>query len=242
MSEQLLKRCSRGDNCVHPMGCWQPATPEFFPTTKRIKSGLCPWCKACTKSYNKEYRSRSDAKIAQRERLRKWRVDNRERDRATARARYAKNPLRQLQSNHLWTENHREQHRSLNREWFRIHRHKAQVYHSRRRARELDLPNQFAIADWDRAIGYFNHRCAVCGRSPDEQTTLAADHWIPLASPECPGTLPTNIVPLCHGVGGCNNSKHDQPPKAWLERRYGSAMAQEIIERVEAYFAWVKEQ
>src|SRR5579859_1617107 len=36
---------------------------------------------------------------------------------------------------------------------------------ARRRAVKIALPAQFTGADWKRALDYFDHRCAACGRT-----------------------------------------------------------------------------
>jgi hypothetical protein len=71
---------------------------------------------------------------------------------------------------------------------------------------------------------------------------MAADHWIPLASPDCPGSIPTNIVPLCHGEGGCNNSKGKHNPVEWLDRRFGKRKAKQVLARILAYFDTLREE
>ncbi len=123
------------------------------------------------------------------------------------------------------------------------HPEKLTEWNLRRRARKAGLPDTYSFRDWQRALDYFNGVCAVCGRPRGFWHTLAADHWIPLADTKhCPGTVPTNIVPLCHGVDGCNNSKSNSAPRAWLMSRFGARKAKQILKRIEAYFAWVKEQ
>src|SRR5260221_119478 len=71
--------------------------------------------------------------------------------------------------------------------------------------RKRELPNVFTSQDWRNALEYWGHRCAVCERPRGLWHTLSQDHWIPLSSPDCPGTDPTNILPLCCGTDGCNN-------------------------------------
>lgn len=120
----------------------------------------------------------------------------------------------------------------------------------RRRARKRSLPCGFTSRDWRTALDYFNHRCAACGEPAGLWTTLAMDHWIPIASPDCPGTIPSNIVPLCHPKKGmpvgenapCNLSKHNKLPDVWLKKRFGQKKAKEILERVHKYFEWINSQ
>lgn len=113
------------------------------------------------------------------------------------------------------------------------------VHLNRRLARKRALPDNFTVEQWNAALIYFGHACAVCGRSfidKDDSYAAAADHWIPLSSPLCPGTIATNIVPLCHGVGGCNNSKRNHIAEEWLFRIYDETRARIILARVERYF------
>lgn len=111
---------------------------------------------------------------------------------------------------------------------------------SSRRARKLNLPCDFTDDQWLNALEYFGHKCAVCGRPRGLWHSLSQDHWIPLASPECPGTVVSNIVPLCHGINGCNTSKNRTPAEQWLTLQFGKRKAKEILARVNAYFEWVK--
>lgn len=105
----------------------------------------------------------------------------------------------------------------------------------RRLARKRSLPDAFTASDWQHAVDFFGGCCAVCGRPPGLWHTLAADHWIPLASPDCPGTVPHNIVPLCHGEGGCNNAKQSRTAAEWLTTTFGKRKGLAILRRIEAY-------
>lgn len=110
----------------------------------------------------------------------------------------------------------------------------------RRRARKLGLQDTFTHEEWLQCLSYFGNCCAVCGRPQGLWHTLAADHWIPLASKICPGTTSLNIIPLCHGINGCNNSKGSKSPNDWLVTQFGNRKAKQILSRIEAYFQWVK--
>lgn len=106
---------------------------------------------------------------------------------------------------------------------------------NRRRSIQHNLPSEFTPIDWQRALDYFKGCCAVCGRPPGLWHTVAADHWIPLNSSDCPGTIPTNIIPLCHGIDGCNNSKSFKMPEQWLAEKFGKRRAKQILGRIRAY-------
>lgn len=116
---------------------------------------------------------------------------------------------------------------------------KVKASRHQRLARELSLPEEYEASDWRRALDYFGGCCAVCGRPPGLWHTLSPDHWISLTAADCPGTIPKNIIPLCHGVGGCNNSKSNRNPIDWLIWKFGKRKANKIRKRIEAYFEWL---
>ena len=57
MTEIPLKRCSKGDECVHPMGCFQPATAEHFRKVTDMIDGFRSACKECEFFRNDSRRS-----------------------------------------------------------------------------------------------------------------------------------------------------------------------------------------
>lgn len=121
------------------------------------------------------------------------------------------------------------------REWARINV-------ANRNARKRNLPNTLTPTQWQSALDYFHGCCAVCGRQMNDmfgEFTAAMDHWIPLAyeGDDNPGTVAGNIVCLCHGVGGCNNSKNSTMPDVWLRRKYSEHKARQIEQRIETYVA-----
>jgi hypothetical protein len=120
-----------------------------------------------------------------------------------------------------------------------------QIKGANARARANNLQASLTEADWEFALDYFHHACAVCGRQLTDlfgDTVAALDHWIPIndSSPDNPGTVATNIVPLCHGFNGCNNSKCDRDAEQWLIERFGKVKAKRISARVNAYFDVVR--
>ncbi len=117
----------------------------------------------------------------------------------------------------------------------------------RRRAREKNLPNALTVDEWEYALSYFNGCCAVCERQLNDLfgTHYASqDHWIPISydGKDNPGHVVGNVVPLCHGLGGCNNHKSAKMPDVWLTETYGKRKANEILARIQAYFDHVQEQ
>lgn len=211
------KRCSK---CNHEY----PATTEYFHKSSQSEDGLRGMCKVCRCAYSSNYyQHHKDTASAY---SREYRVNHPEQSRAYSLAWYYKNSKQAVQST---------------RNWRQKTPGKQQTYKQTRRSRSLGLPDNFSHNDWEYALKYFNGCCAVCGRPQGLWHTLAQDHWIPLSSPDCPGTVATNIVPLCHGVDGCNNSKGNKSPEQWLVEKFGKRKAARILKRIQIYFAAPRE-
>ena len=207
------KRCSR---------CGTTKPLSDFVTRSRAQDGKAAYCKQCSAADKLEYREKNRER--ERERVREWKINNHEKHKTARRRQYA---------------NRREHYNSANQAWKRNNPDRVRVYtktdDQKRRAIEKGLPASFSTKDWQIALDYFSGSCAVCGRSRGLWHTLAADHWIPLNSPDCPGTVPWNIVPLCHGIGGCNNRKKARPAQEFLVEVFGKRRGTAILNRVEAF-------
>ena len=208
LSDVGLKKCTQ---CK----IWKPATQENFYTDKRLSSGLHSWCRNC-----KNNTQRSDPNRSKRRRLH-----------------YRLNKQHELENNKKYHEEHKSEIKKRQSAYRKTegfkkskakHRRKPDVYKTdalrskiRYHAKRSNTAKSDSInrQQWESAKKYFNYRCAVCGKEPNEDQVLAIDHWIPISK----GGLSTveNIVPLCHGVDGCNNSKKDKDPLEWLILRYG---------------------
>lgn len=108
----------------------------------------------------------------------------------------------------------------------------------RRRSLQRLLPYTMTVQDKQRAVEYFDGCCPVCGRQFSDlfsDRTLSWDHWW-VAQSKGGAFTSDNILPLCHGFDGCNNSKHNRTPEEWLNERYGKRKARQILERIKAYF------
>jgi hypothetical protein len=186
-----------------------------------------------------------------RERARNWYWENRERSLARGKEWRQQNHARllTLYRERYW--NDPEKAREYTRQYNKTERGKLNRTASRQRraARERSLPDTFTIDDWQRALEYFDGRCAICGRLPGFWFTIAADHWIALSDPrpDNPGTVATNVIPLCHSKKGvpvgepsCNQNKRSKDPEEWLIERYGKRKAKQILDRIKAYFEWVE--
>lgn len=138
-----------------------------------------------------------------------------------------------------WRANNPERTAELARAWAQAHPDQTRAKTLRHRARRRSLPATFTPAERTAMLQYWGFACAVCGRQEGFAWTLADDHWIPLTSSQCPGTVARNIVPLCQGKGGCNQSKGNKAPHTWLLDRFGTRKAAKIERAIAAYFAVV---
>lgn len=223
------KRCSCLSDCIHPEGPTLPATLEYFEARVETSDGLRDQCRKCL-SYRSRQSLHNDPV-----RLEHERQYQRE---------YSKRPD-QLRKAREWA-NRPEQIEKRNarrRVYLQTQRGKAVVaaYTHRREARKLNLPNTFTVEDYDYALAYFNGFCPVCEYPLADlfgKRKPHADHWIPLNSPNCIGTVPANMVILC---SECNLSKWANDPLEWLIERYGKRKAAKINQRIQAFFATVRQ-
>lgn len=201
-------------------------------------------------------RAANPEKYRERDRKRLARPVNREKKRERARKYYAADPEKHRRQARESQARHKERRSAYNRQYRTANAEKLKEYvrsyqkewgHSDRgkevrraiklryRARKSGLLDNFTPADWQYALDYFGGCCAACGRQPGLWHTLAADHWIPLASSDCPGTVAWNIVPLCHGNDGCNNQKFSNNPADWLIEKFGPRKGRAILRKIEAF-------
>lgn len=244
-------------------GYWKPISD--FQKNSRCPEGVTYLCRICDNLQSMErYRANRDKRMEtmrkhRAEHIEELRVYDRARNKTEHRREYDKQrsrrrrktteyreARRQYQSRDKWRSFFREyqktpQSRAYMRAYRKLHPEQTKAVQIRRRARVRCLPNTFSSRDWIKCLEYWGNSCAVCGRAGDD-ITLAADHWIPIADPrpDNPGTVPQNILPLCHGKNGCNTLKNDNDPVEWLEKRFGKHKARQILARIEAYFASLK--
>lgn len=254
MDDSPKKRCTI-------CGQWLPLS--MFGKKSSTKDGLRNCCKPChyatckpdpvrRQRYLKEYRTKNKERRAAYNR--QYRLDHHEQEQQ----RRLENREKKREYDRHYHQRHRERKVKMARSWYQKNKERKRQYdqhYSKKRTsiqrkvwwhryitRKQGLLVQFTIHDWQRALSYFHGCCAVCGRPVGFWHTLAADHWIPLNSPRCPGTVPDNIVPLCQGIDGCNNSKGDTDAEQWLHEKFGPRRAGAILRRITAYFEWMKFQ
>lgn len=221
MSENSIpqKKCTKCGNFF-------PASNEYFNKEPHAKDGLCGQCKACFREHRR---------IRYAEHPEKQREYNQ---------RYYKEHLeKERQRCQLYREQHLEAARVRQQRYRANNIEKERSYSRRRRARKLNLPATFTLDHERLGLEYFSGRCAVCNRQLKDlfgTHTVHWDHWIPLTKGG--GTTPDNMLPLCGGQGGCNQSKGAKLPEKWLLKQFGKRKAAEILAKIEAYFEWVKGQ
>lgn len=236
----------------------KPATTEHF----YMRDGhLSTRCHECRSAYNKEYRSANREHLkamekawrgANHERLaalqKTWCSANREHLNAKKREYYNShkdrhaehvsawknaNKRRVAEYTSAWQKANKERIIENKKAWRRANPDKDKTTAHRRRARNRSLPDTLTPTDWQIALDYFGNSCAACGQQLNGLFhSDHMDHWIPLKSPDCPGTVPSNMVPLC---STCNLSKQDRPADEWLVWKFGPRKGRAILRKIEAF-------
>lgn len=221
-------------------GTTYPATPEYFNRKRRRFNGLSPWCKPCDRKQARRHAIENPDMA--RDRRRRWAASNRD----YARSYYEKNAEVLKKRSRQWNKDNAEKKSQTGRVYRESNPASPEARRQskqRRRARKRSLAATFTSEQWQRSLDYFGGCCAACNRPINGLFHAAhADHWIPLSSPDCPGSVASNMIPLCGGQDGCNNSKSNRPPTEWLEYKFAPREAKQILARIEAYFAWVRSE
>jgi hypothetical protein len=100
----------------------------------------------------------------------------------------------------------------------------------------LNLPDP---NDWENCLVYWENRCAICGASPSPESALVQDHWVPRSLNICPGTIVTNIIPLC---SLCNSTKLNIDGYFWMVEKLGKSFADQKMREILDYFDWWRSQ
>lgn len=217
-----------------------PATLEYFYKSKSGRYGLDGRCKSCICQQQREWVKNNPERKKQQDK--DYAAKNPERVAETKRRWARNNPEKKLQASRDYRKRNPGQNTPNATKWRLLNPDNTRAIKLRRRAKERSLPNQFTAQDWQVALNHFNGCCVVCGRPTGLWHKLAADHWIPITADNCPGTVPENIIPLCQGQDGCNNSKSNREPIEWLINRVGKQKAQAILERINRYFESVRRE
>jgi 5-methylcytosine-specific restriction endonuclease McrA len=76
-----------------------------------------------------------------------------------------------------------------------------------RKKRIRAMEKNYTAEDWQRALAYFDNKCAYCGIDGD----LQQEHFVPVR--DGGNYTPDNIIPAC---GPCNAEKQGRDPFKWL--------------------------
>lgn len=178
---------------------------------------------------------------------REWYYANREYDLQKSREWREKNPEYKKEYDRRYSKKNRKRIRSRQYKWEvknrkRINRARREKYAQNptprrvktlaREARKRTLPDDFTEKDYQRMMAYWDG-CAITG----QMDNLQIDHWIPLNSSECPGTVIDNMIPLAQSL---NASKQDKDPESWVLEMFGENEGQEILKRIAKYFEYVR--
>ena len=191
--------------------CHEDKPLEDFGIVSTSSDGLNVRCKSCVNEKNNEYKQLHPEKV-----------------RESARQYWQKHKEERLAYNRQYIKEHPE-----------VNRLNSRMQRRKRTTLKRGLVADFSLVEWHNCLDYWQHKCAVCERPIGFWHTLSQDHWTPLSKGG--GYTVGNIVPLCHGEGGCNNSKSNRDANEWLVKRYGARKAKQILGRIERYFDTVRQ-
>lgn len=196
-----------------------PADLEHFP---RYKDRLYSYCKICHSAKQKEYRER-DVEYY------------RETHNANANKRRQENPEIDRERHRRWTKNNKEHLKLYLKDKYKQDSSKFLIRSHNYESRKRKLANNMNKIQYDFMMKYWDNKCAITG----ESGKIHLDHWIPLNSKNCPGTIGTNMIPMSRNL---NTSKKDTHPYLWLVDRFGKEFADKKLVEINNYFELVKLQ
>lgn len=204
-----------------------PATLEHFYKEKGGKYGVAARCKKCHNAITTPN-------------ARAWKAANPERAKQHQKTYDEKHSEQNRDRQKRWQQEqpdqYRESNRNARRKWRKNNPEANLALEQRHRAKKRSLPATLTEQEWRQSLAYFDHHCAYCGQAFDDAHPLTVDHFIPLSSPECPGSVIGNVLPACQS---CNTSKGNSKPREWLIRKFGFDNTGRILARIQAYFASV---
>src|SRR5579864_384976 len=221
--------------CVH-CNRWKSVNEFYWRKDRRT---FTSWCKACTneRSIKAQKVDPENTRAIVRRCHTKHKAQRNEYSRNYGKTHRAQIHAREkgyAERKRQYRQLHSEEYKRRRQEWERNHPDHVKAKKQRYRARKNELPDTLTGQEARYCRNYWDNRCAVCGRAVGLWNTIALDHWIPVTRDG--GTVATNIIPLCQGLDGCNNSKGNRDPLEWLVWKYGKQQAKKVLKRVQAYF------
>lgn len=257
------KRCSRGDDCIHPDGPVLPATTEYFYAHKQTKNGLQSRCKCCILDGNRR-RYHGDSYSSWKSKI-EYQQSAPDGYRCCTKGSECLHPsgpmlpLSEFSPCKRTTDGLQRQCKECLREYAYRYRHgdnyevaKAAYYRRkalvksigkrglnlicchRYHATKRGLVSNFTASEWHSALMYWESLCSYCGNPRDLWFELVQEHFVPVSAGG--GYTADNIVPACKY---CNSSKNNSDPHEWVVKKFGKRKGKEILARIEAYFEWV---
>ena len=232
----LLKCCTK---------CGETKPCAAFSKDKNRRDGLQPQCKQCAARY------KSDNADKLHEYRARYRSERPDKVRESGARYYRKNVDKARERHARYYRKNVDKLHEYGAQWRQANPDKDRAKAHRRRATKRALPAQWSDTDAQRMLAYWKNCCAICEQKVEPNNAfyiLAADHWIALTDPrpDNPGTVPCNILSLCHSkignTAGCNNSKHNADPIAWLNRLYPDdpKLVAKILARIAKYFKFIE--
>ncbi len=136
----------------------------------------------------------------------KWAKANPDKRREVQRKWRQQNPDKASECTMLWQKRHLDRVRAARRKWGHVNLDKLRAYNHKRRDR---TKGSWTVKEWQALKRGYGNRCVGCWKYELQLLILGCmlvpDHIVPLSK----GGLNdiTNLQPLCHGKGGCNNKK-----------------------------------
>lgn len=230
--------------------CGCPRDPATWP---KAGAKCRPCLRAHSRAYMAEYLKRDGARERQRARHDAWAAKHPDHAKASHVRYYYKNVAARRANAKAWRDRNRERNLATKAKWRAANSDRskavAAVYRAknqpkmrakeeRRRALKYGKPFVWSKTDQADALAHFGGACAACCIPVVKSVNLHWDHWVPLIAEDSPGTVPSNMVPLC---AKCNSSKEAIRPADWAVRRFGQVVGCEVLRRVENFLSRKKE-
>jgi hypothetical protein len=142
-------------------------------------------------------------------------------------------------ASYAWWLLNRERAKETGKKWRINNLSKKRLEWQRYSAHKKAHPENFTLQDWQRCLDWWNGCCAYCGNQQSFWHTIEMEHYIPVSALDCPGTVPSNILPACRE---CNASKSNKLAEKWLIKKQGRRHSNVVLKRIQEYFAWVERQ
>jgi 5-methylcytosine-specific restriction endonuclease McrA len=209
------KKCSQGDNCIHPDGPVLPRTEEYFYMSKGHASARCRPCMLAYRrahhERNREHDNQRSLEYVRRNKEkvyadnRRWLENNWHRAMEYGKWRYKSNVSGDRDRRLKYYRDNQERLKQNSKRWDRENRERRRVIANRRRARLKKAVGSHTPDDIKKLLELSKGLCWWCGKPVGERYEV--DHRVPLAKGG--SNAPEN---LCISCPECNRSKNANMP------------------------------